>query len=453
VNTSYIEDFIMLQRKRLTRRKFLKGATGAVFGAPLVISSSALGAGGATAPSERITLGFIGTGWRGHYHIRNMLGRGEVQVLAVCDPRESSRRSAKELVEDNYSQREEYSNSYKGVGSYNDFRELLTRDDVNAVMITLPTHWHAIPAIQAAEAGKDIYGEKPLSFTIREARAMVSAVRRAGRVFQTGSQQRSSWGCRFACEMVRSGRIGQLETVHVNMGGPPVAYDLPEEPVPEGFDWDMWLGPAPWRPFNARYLSEWCACRDLGGGGVTNMGAHYVDIAQWGMGTDHTGPVDIIPPDGKDHKLLTWKYANGVTMYHGGGGNGTVFIGTEGKIEATHEGHVQSWPESIMRKPIGPGEVHLYNSPDPNPGENMFGAQLGGYTPRHYTDWLRAIRTRQKPVADVEIGCRSVTVCHLANIAYRLNRPLKWDPVKEQFIGDPAANRWLDRPGRPPWTL
>jgi predicted dehydrogenase len=423
----------------ISRRRFLVGA-GAALAAPLVVRASALGADGAIAPSQRINLGFIGVGKQAYGHTCIFAGRPDVQIRAICDVQENKRQEARQAVERIYSGRN--AAGANDLGLYNDFRELLARRDLNAVVIGTPDHWHAIPAIEAAKAGLDIYCEKPLSLTIREARAMAGAVRRYGRVFQTGSQQRSSREFRFACEMVRSGRIGQLKTINANVGGPSEDCYLPEEPVPQGVDWDLWLGPAPWRPYNSILCPppsftgypHWRSYRDYSGGGMTDWGAHHFDIAQWGMGADDTGPVEIIPPDGKDVKLLTYRYASGVELYHGGGGNGVVFHGTEGRIEV-NRGHLQTWPASLMQKPIGPNEIRLYESPG------------------HHEDWIRCIRTRQRPICDVEIGCRSVTVCHLGNLAYWLKRPLRWDPAKEEFVGDAEANRWLDRPKREPWTI
>jgi len=409
----------MARRKSITRRGFLKAMAATPIVAPLVINASALGANG-TPPSERLTLGFIGVGGQARGHL-GMGSREDCQTLALCDV---NRARIEEFASD------------PSITLYSDFRELLARDDIDAVVISTPDHWHAIPAIEAAKAGKDIYCEKPLSLTIREARAMVNAARRYGRVFQTGSQQRSSREFRFACEMVRSGRIGQLRSIEVYVGGPSEDCYLPEEPVPPGVDWDTWLGPAPWRPCHRQLLyGGFRPFRDYSGGGMTDWGAHHFDIAQWGMGTDDTGPIEIIPPDGKDVRWLTYRYASGVTVTHGGpGGRGVVFNGTEGKIEVDR-GYLRTWPDTLMRTPTGPDEVHLYDSSG------------------HHEDWLRALRTRQKPICDVEIGCRSVTVCHLGNLAYWLKRPLRWDPGKEEFVGDPEANRWLDRPKREPWTI
>jgi len=425
----------MTRHKAVTRRHFFKTATAATLGAPAIVRSSVFGA---DAPSERITMGFIGVGKQGHSHVSRLAGRPDVQILAVCDVQESKRQAAKQTIEARYADR----TGGKDLALYNDFRQVVARDDIDAVLIGTPDHWHAFTVIEAAKAGKDIYCEKPMSLTIAEGREMVNAVRRYGRIFQTGSQQRSSREFRFACEMVRSGRIGELKTIGVSVGGPSQDCYLPAEPVPDGVDWNMWLGPAPWRPYNAVLCPppsftgypHWRSYRDYSGGGMTDWGAHHFDIAQWALDADKTGPVEIIPPDGKDVRLLTYKYANGVVMTHGDGGRGVLFTGTEGQVEVSR-GFLRTSPDSLMQKPTGPGEVHLYRSPG------------------HHEDWLRSIRTRQKPICDVEVGCRSVSVCHLGNLAYWLKRPLRWDPAVERFVGDPEANRWLDRPKREPWTL
>jgi len=424
----------MHQERGLTRRHFLKGAA-ALAGAPLVVSASAIGAERA-APSDRLTMGFIGYGMQCRGHLGAMLGKPAVQVLAACDCDRTRRLDACKKANERYG-------TTNGCADYNDFRDLLDRRDIDAVLMAPPDHWHAPIAIRAAESGKDIYCEKPMSLTIRDARAMVNAVRRYSRVFQTGSQQRSDKEFRFACEMVRSGRIGKVEKVIVNVGGPSRECDLPAQPVPEGLDWNLWLGPAPSRPYHAticpgnpyNMFPSWRSYRDYSGGGMTDWGAHHFDIAQWGLGMDDSGPVEIHPPDGKEYKQLTYKYANGVLMQHGGGGRmGVNFYGTQGAV-FVDRGKLETEPKDLKNTPTAPDEVHLYNSPG------------------HHEDWLRCIRTRQKPICDVEIGCRSVSVCHLGNIAYWLNRPLKWDPAKEVFLGDDEASRWLDRVRREPWVL
>jgi len=320
---------------------------------------------------------------------------------------------------------------------YRDFRDLLTRDGIDAVMIGTPDHWHAIPAIAAARAGKDIYCEKPMSLTIREARAMVNAVRRYGVIFQTGSQQRSGGKFRFACEMVRSGRIGEIRKVHVNVWGPSgPAEHVPGEPLPPNtVDWDMWLGQAPWRPYSSKILRGWRPYRDYSGGGMTDWGAHHFDIVQWALDKDDSGPVEIIPPDGKDVQYLTYIYDNGVKVHHGGAeGAQIVFHGSQGRI-GVDRGQLWTDPPNVMERPTGPNEVRLY------------------YSRSQKGNWVECLRTRRRPICDVEVGCRSVTVCHLGNIAYRLKRPLKWDPAGEEFVNDPEANRLLERPKRQPWRL
>ena len=433
----------MPERMSLSRRTLLKGA--AALAAPYFVPASALGKNGWKPPSERITVGFIGIGNMGGGHLGEFLGDNQLQVIAVCDVDAVKRKKARERVEDKYAS-DRQAGTFKGCDEYNEFERLLERKDIDTVLIATPDHWHAIIAIAAARAGKDIYCEKPLTLTIREARAIVQAVRRYGRVFQTGSQQRSDGDFRLACELVRSGRIGKLLKVNVGVGGPSSEAYLPEQPVREGLDWDRWLGPAPWQPYNETrcsgdYGGGWRHIRDYSGGMMTDMGAHHFDIAQWGMGMDGSGPVEIIPPkkapsirqtpDPEKGEGLVFKYANGVPVYHGGP-DGILFTGTDGKIEVTRS-HLRTWPDEIVREPLGANDVHLYESPG------------------HRQDWINCIRTRQRPICDVAIGASSVTTCHLGNIAYGLGRPIKWDPDKQQIIGDEEASRWLDRPKRAPW--
>jgi predicted dehydrogenase len=428
-------------RNNIDRRKFLKRAAGTVAAAafPHVVSRSVLGRAGAAAPSDRITLGFIGCGKQSKHLIRSFLNSPGTQMLAACDVDKLKLQRAVDMAEKHYSERK--GRPYKGCKSYGDFRDLLARDDIDAVVIATPDHWHAITVIQSATAGKDIYCEKPLSQTIHEARCMVNAVRRYGRVFQTGSMQRSDWHFRLGCEFVRNGYIGEIEHVTVGVGGPAADKPLPAETVPDYLDWNMWLGPAPWRPYHPELsphisvdvFPHWRNHSDFGGGGMTDWGAHHFDIAQWGLGMDETGPVEIIPPNGKDVKVLTYKYANGVTMTRDKA-NGVLFTGTKGKVEV-NRGHLRTWPEKLKDQKIGPDEIHLYESNN------------------HYVDWLDAVRKRTKPICDIETGCRSVSVCHLGNIAYKLERPLKWDPKREVFIGDKDANRLLKRAKRSPWRL
>ncbi len=433
----------MMKEREISRRLFIKNVAGTAAAAiafPYIVPTSALGRAGNAAPSERITLGFIGAGKQSKHLMRSFLNSPGTHVLAVCDVDKLKLARGKKIVEDHYAGKS--GDSYKGCDTYGDFRELLARNDIDAVVISTPDHWHAVMVIQSAMAGKDIYCEKPLSQTIKEARAMVNAVRRYGRVFQTGSMQRSDWHFRLGCELVLNGYIGELKNVNVNVGGPPRDRPLPAEPIPDYLDWDMWLGPALSRPYNSElspHLSwdgfpNWRSHSSFGGGGMTDWGAHHFDIAQWGMGMDESGPVEIIPPDGEDYKVLTYKYANSVTMTRSNRARGVLFTGTKGEVN-TDRGYLQTKPESLKDRQIGPNEIHLYESRN------------------HYVDWLDAIRKRSRPICDIEVGCRSVSVCHLGNIAYKLGRPLKWDPKNEVLIGDAGASRLLSRPMRSPWYL
>jgi predicted dehydrogenase len=419
----------------ISRRTFIKA--GSAFAAPYFVPRFALG-GGLPAPSERITMGLIGVGNMGGGHVGTFLGHDDVQIVAICDVDVLKRDKAIERVHEHYAGHRD-KGTFHGCDGYHEFEALLDRNDIDAVLIAVPDHWHAIIAVAAARAGKDIYCEKPLSLTVREAREMVLAARRHGRVFQTGSQQRSSDEFHKACSMVRSGRIGRLQTVDVNIGPPSRDRYFPVEPVRDGFDWDRWLGPAPWAPYNAErcsgdYSGGWRRVRDYSGGMTTDWGAHHFDIGQWGIGADDTGPVEITPPDEPDGYGLRFLYANGVTMTRSEKANGVLFTGTEGRIEV-NRGHFQTWPEAIGAEPLAAHERVLYKSPG------------------HQADWLECIRTRRRPICDVEVGCRSVTVCHLGNIACWLGRKIRWDPTKEEIIGDPEAARWLDRPKRAPWRL
>ena len=416
---------------------FIKSA--AVVALPYVVSSSALGAGGRAAPSERIVMGAIGTGGQGTRHIGGgiwvqgggFLSKPQVQFVAVCDVNARNRDNARNIINKHYGNGD--------CAAYNDFRQLTARGDIDAVLVATPDHWHVPTSIAAVKAGKDVYCEKPLSLTIAEARELADTVRRYGRIFQTGTQQRSWHEFRFACELVRNGYIGQVKSITVNVGGTCDWWcDGPAEPQPDWLDWNTWLGPAPWRPYTSRIApGGWMAYRDYSGGEMTNWGAHMFDVAQWAMDADESGPVEIIPPDGKDYKVLTYKYANGTIMTRDAISKNTPgvrFTGTEGWIEVSRE-HLIAEPESLLRTKLGPNEIHLYESKN------------------HPDNFLECIRTRNRPASDAEVGCRSITVCHLGNIAYWLNRPLRWDPKQEQFVNDPEADRMKSRAMRAPWRL
>jgi predicted dehydrogenase len=423
----------------VSRRGFLKAT--AATAVPLILPSHVWSA--EVSPNDRIVMGCIGMGTQGRGLLGGWLNNKEIQVVAVCDVDTTRREHHKKMVDDHYAK--QANSTYKGCDAYNDFREVVARKDISAVCIATPDHWHAIPVIMAANAKKDIYCEKPLSLTISEARAMVNAVRKNNRVFQTGSMQRSSREFLKACELVRNGRIGQVKEIYVSVGGPSRPCDLPEEAMEPGLDWNFWLGPAPMRGYNHilsprgvhQNFPDWRNYREYSGGMMTDWGAHHFDIAQWGLGRDDSGPVEILPPDGKDVKRLTYKYANGVLMYHGGlqgYGFGVVFVGEKGKI-CVDRGKFKAEPEELAKDyVVGSDKIKLYNSSN------------------HQKDFVTCVRSRQKPICDVEVGCRSVTVCHLGNLAYWNKRPLKWDPAKERFVGNDEANTWLDRTKRAPWN-
>ncbi len=434
------EDFSMRPTGTLSRRSLLRRGAHLAAGAaaaPYVITSTALGGEGKPAASNRLVLGFIGVGGMGTGHLKSFLERGDVEIVAVADVFEPHRERALELIGEKRS---------LGATGYNDYRELLARRDVDAVVIATPDHWHALTAIHACEAGKDVYCEKPLSLTIREARWMVEAARGNGTVFQVGSQQRSSpQYFRQACEVVRSGRIGRLQRMRAAIGGGPTCGWDADAPPPAGLDWEFWQGPAPWHEFNPRRCPhDFRWFYEYSGGKMTDWGAHHNDIAQWGNGSDDTGPVRTepvlaeFPTDGLFDTAVRFEvkhtYANGVVLETSSEGNDVEFHGTDGWIKVNRERIEASKPE-ILKEPLGAGDVRLYESPG------------------HHEDWLNCIRTRSRPIADVEIGCRSVIVCHLGTIALRTGKTIEWDPSAERITNDETLNRWLHKPYRGPWRF
>jgi predicted dehydrogenase len=361
-------------------------------------------------------------------------GNSGAEVVAVCDVDAGYRETARQTA------------GLDARSAYSDFRDLLTRDDIDAVVVVTPDHWHVPISIAAVRAGKDVFCEKPLTLTIAEGRVLADEVKRYARVFQTGTQQRSSDNFRFACELVRNGRIGKLHTVRVGIPGnnrecEPI---WRAEPVPEGFDYDFWLGPAPWAPYHTqRCHYQFRFILDYSGGQVTNWGGHHLDIAQWGLGTDDTGPVEVVgegefPKTGLFNTAtkvyFEAKYANGVKLICQTGGSNTKFEGTDGWVDVSR-GDLKTHPESLKNTTIRPNEIHLYESND------------------HKQNFLDCIKSRKDPICTAEIGHRTSTVCHLGNIAMLLGRKLKWDPKKERFINDSAANSMVARAMRAPWRL
>ena len=430
-----------MRTRQVSRRDFVRkaaGACAAAAGFPYIVRSSALGNAGSVAPSERIVMGSIGVGGMGTGDMWGFYNKKEVQYVAVCDVDKGHLDTAKGNVDKK--------NGNTDCATYLDFRELIDRGDLDAVALALPDHWHSIPAIAAARAGLDIHAQKPFARTIREGRAMCEAVERYGIVWQTGSQQRSEGNFHRACELVRNGRIGKIERVEVGLPTGEGTGNNPVQPVPPGFDWDWWLGPAPWVPYRGVSHWNWRWIMDYSGGQLTDWAGHHIDIAHWGMDTERTGPVEIegrgvYPKDGiydapTEYKF-TCKYANGVVMTVANNQQipqGTKWYGDNGWVYV-NRGQLESNPASILNEVIGPEEVHLYESRD------------------HKQNFLDCVKSRKEPIAPAEVGHRSISVGLLGEIAMLTETKLKWDPDKELFDDNDAANRLLGRSMRAPWHL
>jgi len=425
----------------MNRRDFIgKSTLGA--GAITIIPRHVLGGTGYLAPGDRINLGFIGTGKQSIGLMRSITGCPETMVLAACDVDQMKLARFKTAAE--IANTEKLDGGTQVVDTYENYQELLQRKDIDAVVIVSPDHWHAMIAVDAAKAGKDIYCEKPMALTVTEGRAMVNATRKFDRVFQTGNMQRSWRNFRHACEMVYNGYLGDVKEVNVNVGNPVMACELPAEPVPDYLNWDLWVGPSMFRNYNQELSPpieytrwpNWRAYRDFGGGGITDWGAHMFDIGQWGLGMDKSGPVEFIPPEIGAKKGLQMKYANGIVMNHVDWGetNAVQFIGSEGKIEVSRSFY-RSDLEGLTEMELKDSDTPLYRSDD------------------HYQDWVDALKNRNRPVSDVETGHRTASVCNIVNIAYDLERPLKWAPSHEKFIDDDDADRMLTRAFRGNWNF
>lgn len=426
----------------LSRRRFIQSA--AVAAAPLVFTRAASG----VAANDKLAIGFIGMGTMNRGHLGGMLGRKEVEVVAVCDVVKERLDSAADTVTKRYADRTK-AGTYKGVASYTDFRKLLDHPGLDAVMIATPDHWHAMPAILAVRAKKHVYCEKPLTHNVAEGRQIVDEVAKAKVIFQTGSQQRSEFGGHFrkAVEYVWNGRIGKLKTIRIGVGGPSRPCDLPAQEAPEGTDWDAWLGPAPERPYHSDlcpkgvhgHFPAWRNYQEYAGGQVGDMGAHHFDIAQWAMKMDGSGPIQIIPPEKGTHGLK-YVYESGIVMIHNDFDGkqplyaDCVFEGTEGTIEVGRGG-IRSLPDTILKEPLGEKAERVYPSSS------------------HHGNWLDCIKSGKVTICPASVGHRSATICHLGNIGYHLRRTLTWDPVKEQFTGDEKANKELSREPRAKWKL
>ncbi len=438
----------MSGQEKISRRRLLKDVTGLAAGTisfPYIVSSLALGKSGGVAASNRIVMGSIGVGGQGTSKMRAFLGNEDVQVVAVCDVVADRRKKAKDIVDGRYGD--------KGCAAYNDFRELLARDDIDAVVIAPQDHWHALMAVAAARVGKDMYCEKPLGVAVTEGQAIRDAVRRYGRVFQTGTQQRSDRKFRFACELALNGYLGKIHIVMVAAPGPEYkrTYRKPttEEPVPPGLDYKMYIGPAPLKHYNAGRLAwpDWYLIWDYCAGFIVNWGVHHLDIANWGCPALTREPFEFsctgsYRNDGLTDNINDWQaefnYRSGLRMTFTDTGNpnkqGCRFEGDKGWVHVNRSG-IWAEPASLLEANIKPDQTRLHESKD------------------HHRDFLDCVRTRRDPVSPVEAGHEASYLGLVAEIATRLKRKLKWDPANERFIDDNEANRMLTRPMRSPWHL
>lgn len=458
-------------KDQLSRREFMGKsvraavATAAITGFPAIVPSRVFGK---HAPSNRINVGAIGAGRISRSHdMPGVWKYDTAQIMSVCDLDQKRANDGKVLVNDFYSKK--FGKPYDGVKVYHDYREMLDNKDVDAVIISTPDHWHALIAIDAAKAKKDIYMQKPASLTISEGRTMSDAVRKSKRIFQVGSQQRSSPQFRYAAELVRNGRIGDLKTVYVGLPGDPSGEEEPEMPIPSNLNYDMWLGSTPDVYYTEKRVHPqrdydrpgWLRCEQFGAGMITGWGSHHIDCAHWAMGTELTGPIELwghaeFPKSGlwDVHGIFRTEalYANGVQMIVSNElPNGIKFEGTKGWIFVTRGNYqatasdpvpnaegvkpLEASDPSIIRSVIGKNEIHLYESSD------------------HHGNWLDCVKSRKETIAPVEVAHRSCSTCLLHHIVMKLDRKVYWDPATEQFRNDDEANRLLSRPQRSPYAL
>ncbi|MGD0091686.1 MAG: Gfo/Idh/MocA family oxidoreductase [Planctomycetota bacterium] len=435
----------MAHTKGLTRRAFL-GRTAGALAAPTVITSFSLAGEDRPAPSNRITVGMVGVGGEGTKNLHAFLGQPDAQVVAVCEVDPQRMEKAHSAVETKYAN-DKRSGAFKGCSTTQDFRDILARDDVDAVMISTPDHWHCLISAMALRAGKDVICEKP-TLTIQEGRFVADLVKRYGAVFQTSTEDRSLAMYHRMAELVRNGRIGKLQRIYVKLpGGPDNPGDATPQPVPPGFNYEMWLGPAAWAPYTpARIHWNFRWIWDYSGGVLTDWGAHLIDTAQWGNDTERTGPVEV-EGTGKRHTTglyntfyeyhLCYKYASGVEMFIDSGGAALKFEGTAGWVgNDGWTAPLQASSPQILKSVIGPGEIHLFTCP-------------GG----EHRNFLDCVKTRTDPYFPAEIGHRCSSVMHIGNIAMLTGRKLRWDPAAEHFVDDPGPDRLRARAMRAPWRL
>ena len=422
------------KRVKFSRRRLLKavGGAGAVLLTPSFVPSSVLGKDGAVAPSERIVLGALGIGGRGTGDLRCFMDNPDVQFVAICDIRKIRRDAVKEMADTHYGNQD--------CDTYRNMHDILARPDIDAMLIATGDRWHTMASITAARAGKNVYCEKPCSMTIAESRALADAYRKYGTIYQAGTQRRSIGNFIFAAELVATGKLGKLHTVHANTRPPATVHTwLPAEPEPpaDEVDWNMWLGPCPWRPYNSEYVrGRWRGFFDFHGGGILEWGAHTVDLCQWAAQKDHTTPVQYVP----EGSGLTCTYADGLklimrdTGWMGLGTCSARYEGDEGWIETGDSGKFAIYPESLRT------EQTVFNRAGTDPTT-------------HIRNFLDCVKTRKPAHANSDVAARSHVACHAAYIAWQLGRTLKFDPVKEEFIDDEDANRMRSRAMRQPWRI
>ncbi|HIJ53969.1 MAG TPA: Gfo/Idh/MocA family oxidoreductase [Planctomycetes bacterium] len=432
-----------MRKEGITRRKFLKKTSSVAIGAmsfPCIVSSSVLGKAGSVAASNRITLGFIGVGGHGiGMNLMTFLGNADAQAVAVCDVDTNNLKKARDIVNQKYGNND--------CATYKDFRDVIARDDIDAVMISTPDHWHVPMSIAAAKTGKDVECEKP-TLTVQEGRVLCETMKRYGRVFQWSTEDRSVHEYHRMCELVRNGRIGEVHTVRVELpSGPHNPGDPAPLPVPKGLDYEMWLGPARWAPYTKDKIHfHWRWIQAYSGGQLADWGAHLLDGAQWGNNTEHTGPVEVegkgvfckggLYDTAKEYRI-EYKYANGVKLIVTSGTPSLKFEGSEGWIgNRGWRAPLQASSKSILDSAIGPNEIHLYTC---RAGEQR--------------NFLDCVKSRKDCYFPPEIGQRCFTIAHIGNISMLLGRKLRWDPEKEKFINDEQANRMLSRSMRSPWHL
>ena len=425
----------------LSRRAALRRGLGTILAcgiAPRILPAALFGA---AAPSNRITVGLIGNGLICNSHIASLAPRDDCRIVAVCDVWRRQAEAARGRIEKLYAA-DTVGGTWRGLDLYARHEELIARPDIDAVFITTPDHWHAPIARAAMLAGKDVYCEKPATLTVREGRLLVATARRHGRVFQTGSQQRSNAAFRRAAEFVRNGFIGDLTRIRTKLGEFPAPPALPVQPIPPDLDYDRWLGPTPWRPYHARriagdYAGGWRCFTEYGARKNGDWGAHHFDIIQWALDADASGPVEFVPRGFEGAPYQSHRYASGVRVerFEDGLKSMIEFTGTKGTIWVSRGNEFATEPASLAERRVRSDEIRLYSSDS------------------HHSDFFDCIRHRQRPICDVEIGHRTATICHLSTIAEQLGRAIRWDPVREEIVSDPMAASLLDRPRRAPYVL